>query len=119
MQKKIKEDKLDEIMKLQLAFMKRIDMNPDKMSMYIREGVTKEVVLAMHSELSEVLNEINWKPWKKKKKDIDEHKIKIEIIDLMRFLLELAIIWGLDAKDLFMYYKVKNKINQKRQNDGY
>ena len=112
-------DKLERIMAMQLSFMERIGIHPDKMPLAERERVTKEVVLAMHDELSEVLNWTNWKPWKKERTEVDQHEIRFEIIDLLHFLLELAAVWGMTADDVAAYYIAKNRENQKRQDDGY
>lgn len=112
-------DKLDLIMDLQMAFMKRLGIEPKTMPLAERERMTKEMVLAMYDELSEVLNWTNWKPWKKTRTEVDQHEIRFEIIDLLHFLLELAAVWGMTADDIAAYYIAKNRENMRRQDDGY
>lgn len=114
-----KGDKLEQLFDLQLKFMRRIGMNPDTMNMTKREELTKEQIIAVQAECIELLNETNWKPWKKKQKKVDVHELKFEIADLTHFLLNIAIIWGMTADDFAAYYHAKNKENHKRQNNGY
>jgi len=87
-----------------------------------REKFTKEYVLAMHAELTEVLDWINWKSWKKTRVEYDEKRIKelqIELIDLLHFLVNLMILWEMTPMILEDLYLEKNKINHDRQDGGY
>lgn len=112
-------DKLDLIMKMQVEFMNRIGIFPEKLTLSEREKATKELLLADYDENSEILGWINWKPWKKKKIQVDQHEIRFEIIDKLHFLLEMAAIWGMTAQDIAEYYAAKNQENNKRQDNGY
>lgn len=77
------------------------------------EWIQKEV-LAMISELSEVLDEVNFKWWKNKK-EIDDNNLKEEIVDLLHFLISMALKAGMTADEMFSIYMDKNKENLKRQ----
>lgn len=79
----------------------------------------KDMVLAAHSELTEILNEINWKPWKKTNKTIEIEKFKEEIIDLQHFVLNLALAANMNASEFFDLYNSKNKTNFTRQLEEY
>lgn len=114
-----KDDKLDEMVALQLKLMNKLGTHPMIMNLSEREQETKEQILAMQAELIELLNEINWKPWKKKQKKVDQHELRFEIIDLFHFLLNIAIIWGMNSEDIAAYYRAKNKENHRRQDNGY
>lgn len=112
-------DTLSKMFELQTQFMKRLGHDPETMT---AEQKTQHSML-MHNcinvECSEMLQELNWKPWKKTKKDVDEAKVREEIIDVFHFLLELMIIHGITATDLRYTYEAKMAINNKRQDNGY
>ena len=52
------------------------------MSLEDKENYTKDKVLALLDETHEVLREINWKSWKKTKKDIDHAHLLEELADI-------------------------------------
>lgn len=79
----------------------------------------KTYIMALQVELVEVLNELNWKPWKQTRKQIDMSKLKDELIDCTHFLLELLIIAGMDAEETHKLYWQKMQVNLTRQAKGY
>ena len=90
-----------------------------ELSLGEREHWTKEHVVCMLDELSEVLGQINWKHWKKTRREVDEMEIRYELIDLLCFLLNLMLVWGMTPKDIFTMHKAKLFENHKRQKRGY
>ena len=87
-----------------------------------REHWTKENVLAIHAELTELLDWTNWKSWKKTKVEYTPTRIlelQMEIIDILHFWLNLCIIWGMTPDVIMARYIEKNSINHKRQESGY
>jgi len=105
-------DKLDIIFDMQ-----------NKLDSYIRENrgldfskeewIQKEV-LAMLSELSELLDEVNFKWWKNKK-PIDDDSLKNEVVDILHFFTSMCLISGMTSEELFKRYLDKNEENFKRQ----
>jgi dimeric dUTPase (all-alpha-NTP-PPase superfamily) len=77
------------------------------------EGMQKEV-MAMLSELSEVLDEVNFKWWKNKK-PLDGEALKGELVDILHFFVSMCIRSGMSADELFEKYRLKNKENFDRQ----
>ena len=77
------------------------------------EWMQKEV-LAMLSELSEVLDEVNFKWWKNKK-PIDDNALRGELVDILHFFVSMCIRSGMSADELFERYAEKNKENFDRQ----
>jgi dimeric dUTPase (all-alpha-NTP-PPase superfamily) len=75
-------------------------------------------MLAIIVELSESLQETAWKPWKKQQ-ETDYKKLKEELVDALHFMLNLFIFAGMNAEDIFNEYMKKNKVNFKRQDEGY
>ncbi|MEK9657035.1 MAG: dUTPase [bacterium] len=73
--------------------------------------------LALKQESAEAIDSLNWKWWKKDEEDWDN--VKIELVDMLHFWVSMCTIAGLEAKDVFSLYFKKNKLNEKRQNEGY
>lgn len=108
-----KEDKLDVLFRMQ----KGLDA-------YIREkrnlDYTKgewvcKKALALMVELGEVVEEAKYKWWKNPT-EIDDAKLKEEIVDVLHFFLGMCIDSGMTADELFDIYLKKNKENYARQN---
>lgn len=106
-------DKLEKIFELQNSFdtsmMKRrklTEISPD-------EWIQKEV-LAMISELSELLDEVNFKWWKNPK-PLNEGAIKEELVDILHFYISMCLKMNITAEELFSAYVEKNRENFLRQ----
>ena len=105
-------DKLDKIFEMQklldddIAARRNLDFTTE-------EWMQKEV-LAMLSELSEVLDEVNFKWWKNKK-PLDTDALRGELVDILHFFVSMCIRSGMDADELFARYIEKNKENFDRQ----
>jgi dimeric dUTPase (all-alpha-NTP-PPase superfamily) len=105
-------DKLDVIFQLQQSLdddiVARRNLN------YSREEWMQKEVLAMISELSEVLDEVNFKWWKNPK-PVDDAALKGEIVDILHFFVSMCLKSGMTAEELFTLYKAKNQENFDRQ----
>lgn len=75
--------------------------------------VQKEV-LAMVSELAELLDEVNFKWWKNPR-PIDRERVKEELIDILHFFVSTCLKTGLSADDVYRAYLAKNEENFRRQ----
>ena len=87
-----------------------------------RERVSQHMILAIHAELSELLEWTNWKMWKKTRVVYSEEQLKeihIELIDILHFWTNLCIIWRLTPEKIKEYYEEKNKENHNRQDNKY
>jgi dimeric dUTPase (all-alpha-NTP-PPase superfamily) len=73
---------------------------------------------AMSQELAELTDSVPWKWWAKYQ-TYDLQNARVEIVDLFHFLISLAQVAGLSAQDVHDLYTRKNKLNHKRQDDGY
>jgi dimeric dUTPase (all-alpha-NTP-PPase superfamily) len=77
------------------------------------QWIQKEV-LAMLSELAELLDEVNFKWWKNPK-EINYENVKGELIDILHFFASMCIKVGMDASEVYARYIEKNKENFLRQ----
>ena len=77
------------------------------------EWIQKKV-LAMLSELAELLDEVNFKWWKNPK-EINSANLKEELVDVLHFFVSMCLSAGMTAEELFEIYISKNEENFKRQ----
>ncbi|MDR1255379.1 MAG: dUTPase [Puniceicoccales bacterium] len=111
-------DKLDKIFEMQAKLTARLGVNLDNLS----EGEKVEWVLkysrALQQEISELVDSVPWKWWANYQ-NFDEQNARVEVIDILHFLVSIAQVLGMTAEDFFQAYQKKNGINHKRQDSGY
>lgn len=106
-------DRLETIFTMQKA------LNDDIIARRGLEGIPDEVwiqrqMLAMLSEMAEVLDEVNFKWWKNPK-PIDHDALCEELVDVLHFYVSMCLRAGMDAEDLYRRYLAKNEENFRRQ----
>ena len=106
-------DKLEKIFEMQSLLNKDIVTRRNLEHVSKEEWIQKQT-LAMISELSELLDEVNFKWWKNKK-PVDEQLVKEELVDILHFFVSMCLVYGLDASELYQMYMDKNKENFNRQ----
>jgi len=80
---------------------------------------------AVSNELEELRNCMFWKHWCKEAQGgqryliHDTQNARVELIDLVFFVVSIALCLGLDADEIFRLYEEKLKVNHKRQEVGY
>lgn len=72
---------------------------------------------ALQDECVELDRELLWKWWSKDK--IGMQNIRVEIVDMLHFLVSLALTAGMSADEFHRLYMAKHEVNQKRQESGY
>ena len=72
---------------------------------------------AMEEELGELNDDLLWKWWSKD--EIDLQNIRVELVDLLHFLVSAMICAGLTEDKLHDIYRQKHAINVARQDTGY
>ena len=77
------------------------------------EGI-RTAVLAIVSELAELLAEVTFKWWKNPK-PVNDDNVKDELVDILHFFTAACIHSGRDAKELYERYMRKNKEKFDRQ----
>jgi dimeric dUTPase (all-alpha-NTP-PPase superfamily) len=105
-------DKLDVIFQLQQSLDE--DIVARRNLDFPKEVWLQKEVLAMISELSEVLDEVNFKWWKNPK-PVDDAALKGELVDVLHFFVSMCLKSGMSAEELFELYKAKNQENFDRQ----
>src|SRR3546814_20161250 len=78
----------------------------------------KNQVLALLDEGHEALNEVGWKPWASSR-HVNREAFAGELVDILCFLVNLALSVGLTPEDFYRLHQEKALRNIKRQADGY
>lgn len=114
------EDRLAEMLRLQ-AELQQI-MPPIRefpaSDLVVLMAQIRENILACTDELHEAMNETGWKPWASES-FINNEAFRNELVDAWHFFMNLMILGGMTADDLYEGYLAKRKINAQRQIDGY
>lgn len=72
---------------------------------------------AMEEELAELKDEILWKWWSRD--EIDLQNIRVELVDVLHFLISAMLSAGLTPEKLYDIYRQKHQINIARQDSDY
>ena len=72
---------------------------------------------AMAAELQELDDELLWKWWSRDR--LDMQNIRVELIDMLHFLVSAMISAGMSAEQVFNLYQQKHAVNRQRQDQGY
>jgi dimeric dUTPase (all-alpha-NTP-PPase superfamily) len=111
-------DKLDEIFRLQRALNLRIGVDTTAMSEEQRQQWVLNYCRAMSQEVAELTDCVPWKWWAKYQK-FDKQNARVEIVDLLHFLVSLAQVLEMTPDDIFEAYTKKHQVNLARQQSGY
>ena len=105
---------LENIWKRQYAF-ETAFFNPRKLTKKERIKWTKEFILCAHQELAEVMNSIDWKTYHAYgKKKYSEQETREEIIDVLKFVLNLCIVWKMTPEVIYEEFQKKSDLTEKR-----
>lgn len=105
-------DMLKEIFRLQAKFDQAVIEHRNLE--YPREVWIQKSILAIISELGEILDEVNFKWWKDPA-EIDQENLREEIVDVLHFFISLCLKAGIGPEELYQAYLAKNEENFARQ----
>ena len=111
-------DKLEQLFQMQEELNQRIGVNTNGMNQEEKTRWILNYCRAMSQELAELTDSVPWKWWAKYQ-TFDEQNARVEVIDMLHFLISLAQVLGMSANDVFGAYLEKNKVNLNRQDTGY
>jgi len=104
---------LNELLTTQFELQKRMG-NPTGAG---EEGV-KENLLHVIVETTEAMQEINFKPWKTKKIEVNRAALATEMTDILQFWANAALAYGLTPMELTDALRKKWEVNNGRIADG-
>lgn len=111
-------DQLHEIFRLQEALNLRIGVDTRQMTDEQRQQWVLNYCRAMSQEIAELTDSVPWKWWAKYQ-TFDKQNARVEVVDLMHFLISLALVLEMSPDDFFNAYTKKHQVNVQRQDTGY
>lgn len=111
-------DKLELMWDMQRALNERIGIRPDDMAPTEQIQWILNYCRAMSQEIAELTDSVPWKWWAHYQTYNKENARK-EVVDLFHFLISVAQVLGMSAKDVYQEYCKKHKVNIRRQETGY
>ena len=111
-------DKLAAMFYLQKLLNRRIGVDTDKMDDAQRQEWMLNYCRALIQEATELTDCMPWKWWASYQK-FDKQNARVEIVDLLHFLISLAQVMEITPDELFEAYTKKHRINLARQESGY
>lgn len=115
-------DRLDALLEMQ----RRLQIgsygdDPRDLSGSERADFFRTMAFALNAELVEASEEIGWKPWAKgeKARYINREAYLKELVDAFHFFMNLWLLAGGTAEDLYEMYMAKRNVNERRQVEGY
>ena len=112
------QDQLRELFRMQASLNRRIGVDTSAMDEAEKTRWILNYCRAMSQELAELTDSVPWKWWAKYQK-FDEQNARVEVVDLLHFLISMAQVLGMSADDVFQSYVKKNEVNLRRQETGY
>jgi len=113
-----KPDQLEELFRLQKQLNKRIGVDTDAMTEADRQQWLLQYCRAIGQEVAELTDCAPWKWWAKYQ-TFDRQNARVEVVDLMHFVISAAQVLEMSAADLFEAYMKKHQVNLNRQDSGY
>lgn len=111
-------DMFEEIFACQQALNRRIGVDTTRMTEEQQVHWLLQYSRALTQETAELVDSLPWKWWAKYQ-TYDRENVRVEIVDLLHFLVSLAQVAGLSARDVHELYMKKNEVNFRRQETGY
>lgn len=111
-------DRLDTLFAMQDQLNRRIGVNVEGMTDEDRVHWVLNYCRAMSQEIAELTDSVPWKWWAKYQ-EFDQQNCRVEIVDMLHFLISLAQVMGMSADDVFNAYVKKHEVNFTRQETGY
>lgn len=76
-------------------------------------------IVALIAEVSEFLNECQWKTWAPHRGQVERDLAARELVDAAHFIANLAVAIGVDDDEWERLYREKQQVNADRQAAGY
>lgn len=111
-------DKLEAMFYLQKLLNRRVGVDSDRLTEAERQQWVLNYCRAMGQEVAELVDCVPWKWWASYQK-FDKQNARVEIADLLHFLISLAQVMEITPDDLFDLYTKKHRLNLARQDSGY
>jgi len=112
------QDMLREIFDQQAQLNRRIGVDTVNMPEENQPEWLLNYCRAMTQEIAELTDSVPWKWWARYQ-DYDRQNARVEVVDILHFLVSAAQVLGMTADDVYELYCKKNRLNVDRQDSGY
>jgi len=113
------QDLMDKYDKIEFANGFDVPVAPVDINSHRGQARLKDMTWRCVEELGEAMNCLKNKPWKQTMMETDLTHYREELADAFHFFVELCILSGLSATDLFTLYFLKSEVNKFRQDSKY
>ncbi len=113
-----RDDMLEAMFRMQAELNRRIGVDTTALPEDRQPEWILNFCRALQQETAELVDSVPWKWWARYQ-TYDRQNARVEIVDLFHFLISLAQIVGLSARDVHDLYMQKNRRNFERQDSGY
>jgi dimeric dUTPase (all-alpha-NTP-PPase superfamily) len=96
-------DRLQHMYQLQMNLGRRIGVDVNRLNEEDRITWVLNYARAMQQEIAELIDSVPWKWWAKYQA-LDMQNARVEVIDILHFLLALAQTLGMSADDIYEAY---------------
>ena len=107
---------LEQLWAQQAAFQKYF-YDVDSLDKKDRIYWSKEFILSAMLELSEVMDTLKWKTYHSYKKEYTIEDTKEELVDVIKFVINICIVNGITAEEFLTTFNEKTKTVQERYKD--
>lgn len=117
-------DRLEDIFKYQQKLQERLDIPRRVAKPRLRQQYINQMALAIHEEAVEMLAATCYKDPKyvpfgwRKGQTFDRANFREEVVDLLHFVVNLALVDGMTSQELYDRYIEKNNENHRRIDNG-
>ena len=114
----MEKDQLRELFCMQKSLNERIGVQTESMTQEQKAEWVLNYSRAMSQEIAELIDSVPWKWWAKYQ-TFDKQNARVEIVDMLHFLVSMAQVMGMSAEDMHELYMKKHDVNVQRQDSGY
>jgi dimeric dUTPase (all-alpha-NTP-PPase superfamily) len=111
-------EKLEAMFYLQRLLNRRIGVDTDRLTETERQQWVLNYCRAVVQEVAELTDCVPWKWWASYQQ-FDKQNARVEIADLLHFVISLAQVMEITSEELFELYIKKHRLNLTRQDAGY
>ncbi|MDR2030410.1 MAG: dUTPase [Puniceicoccales bacterium] len=111
-------DMLEDLFAMQTALGRAIGIDPAATEPELRDTWVLNYARALQQEVAELVDCFPWKWWASYQQ-LDLQNARVEVVDILHFLICIAQTLGMGAQDLYAAFAKKHEVNLQRQRAGY
>jgi dimeric dUTPase (all-alpha-NTP-PPase superfamily) len=109
---------LEHLFALQEKLGRRLGVDSRSMAEERRSEWVLNYARALQQEIAELIDCFPWKWWAHYQSQ-DLQNARVEVVDILHFLISIAQTLGMTARDVYDAFVKKNAVNLQRQERGY